>query len=75
MPFTTPDKIIKTIRQNDPDFYIDNGITISPRAGLEISQRCPNNYIDVIRECLEQGWLKPIAYIKESEYIWEKLGE
>ena len=75
MTFTTPDKIIKTIRQNDPNFYIDNGIVMSPRAGLEISQRCPNNYIDVIRECLEQGWLKPIAYIKESEYIWEKLGE
>ena len=75
MPFTTPDKIIKTIRQNDPDFYIDNGITISPRAGLEINQRCPENYRSLILECVEHGWLKPIAYIKESEYIWEKLGE
>ena len=75
MTFTTPDKIIKTIRQNDPNFYIDNGIVMSPRAGLEISQRCPENYRSLILECVEHGWLKPIAYIKESEYIWEKLGE
>lgn len=75
MTFTSPDKIIKTIRQSDPDFYIDNGITISPRAGIEISQRCPSNYASLIAECINHGWLKPVAYIKESEYVWEKLGE
>jgi hypothetical protein len=75
MTFTSPDKIIKTIRQSDPDFYIDNGIVMSPRAGIEISQRCPSNYASLIQECIGHGWLKPIAYMKESEYIWEKLGE
>ena len=73
--FTSPNKIIKTIRQSDPDFYIDNGIVMSPRAGIEISQRCPSNYASLIQECIGHGWLKPIAYMKESEYIWEKLGE
>ena len=75
MTFTTPEKTIKTIRQSDPDFYIDNGIVMSPRAGIEISQRCPSNYASLIQECIGHGWLKPIAYMKESEYIWEKLGE
>ena len=75
MTFTSPDKIIKTIRQSDPDFYIDNGIVMSPRAGIEISQRCPSNYASLIQECIGHGWLKPVAYIKESEYVWEKLGD
>lgn len=75
MIFTSPDKIIKTIRQSNPDFYIDNGITISPRAGLEISKQCPSNYASLIAECINHGWLKPIAYMKESEYVWEKIGE
>jgi hypothetical protein len=75
MTFTSPDKIIKTIRQSDPDFYIDNGIVMSPRAGIEISQRCPSNYASLIQECIGHGWLKPIAYMKESEYVWEKLGD
>jgi hypothetical protein len=77
MIFTSLDKnkTIKTIRQSDLDFYIDNGITISPRAGLEIGQKCPREYKMIISECINNGWLKPIAYMKESEYVWEKLGE
>jgi len=77
MIFTSPDNntTIKTIRQSDPDFMIDNGIVMAPRAGLEISKQCPNNYASLIAECINNGWLKPIAYMKESEYVWEKLGE
>ena len=75
MTYTTPDKIIKTIRKDDPDFYIDNGIVIAPRAGLEISNDCPKQYISMITEAIKNGWLKPIAYMKESEYVWEQLGE
>ena len=75
MIYTTPDKIIKTIRQDDPDFMIDNGIVMAPRAGFEISNDCPRQYKHMIVEAIKQGWLQPIAYMKESEYTWEKLGE
>jgi len=75
MTYTIPDKIIKTIRKDDPDFYIDNRIDIAPRAGFEISNDCPRQYKSMIMESYKNGWLQPIAYIKESEYMWEKLGE
>ena len=77
MIFTSLDKnkTIKTIRQGDLDFMIDNGIVMAPRAGLEIGQKCPREYKMIISECINNGWLKPIAYMKESEYMWEKLGE
>lgn len=75
MTFTIPDRIIKTIRQNDPDFYINNGVTVSPRAGFVINQQCPENYKFIIQECVKYGWLKPVAYMKESEFVWEKLGD
>jgi hypothetical protein len=29
----------------------------------------------MITEAVKNGWLKPVAYIKESEFTWEKLGE
>jgi hypothetical protein len=75
MIFTTPDKTIKTIRKDDPDFIINNGIVMAPRAGFEISNDCPKQYISMITEAIKNGWLKPIAYMKESEYVWEQLGE
>ena len=75
MTYVFPDKIIKTIRKDDPDFHIVNGITMAPRAGFEISNKCPREYLMILQTCMEKGWLKPIAYMKESEYTWEKLGE
>ena len=75
MTYIIPDKIIKTIRKDDPNFYIDNGIVIAPRAGIEISNDCPRQYKSMIMEATKNGWLKPIAYMKESEYTWEVLGE
>ena len=75
MTFTNPDKTIKTIRKDDPNFMIDNGIIMAPRAGFEISNDCPRQYKSMIMEAIKNGWLKPVAYIKESEFTWEKLGE
>ena len=48
---------------------------MAPRAGFEISNKCPSQYKFMIIEAINNGWLKPIAYMKESEYTWEKLGE
>ena len=75
MTYTTPDKTIKTIRKDDPDFMIDNGIVMAPRAGFEISNDCPRQYKLMIIEATKNGWLQPVAYMQESEYTWEKLGE
>ena len=41
MTYIAPDKTIKTIRKDDPDFMIVNGIVMAPRAGFEISNDCP----------------------------------
>ena len=73
MTYVFPDKVIKTIRKDDPDFHIVNGITMAPRAGFEISNECPRQYKLMIMEAINNGWLKPIAYMKESEYVWEQL--
>ena len=75
MTFTLHGNIIKTIRQNDPDFHIDNGIIMAPRAGVEISNSCPRQYKLMIMEALKNGWLQPVAYMRENEYVWEKLGD
>lgn len=75
MTYIAPDKTIKTIRKDDPDFMIVNGIVMAPRAGFEISNDCPKQYKHMIVEAIKQGWLQPIAYMKDSEYTWEQLGE
>lgn len=71
---TNPKHRIKTIKNDDRMFYILGDITMTPRAGFEISINCPREYRMVLSECIDRGWIKPVAYMKESEYVWETLG-
>ena len=68
---------IKSIRFGEPGFIMkdERGFSTIPRGSLEISSDCPENYKQILLECIGKGWVKPVVYIKESEWIWEKLGE
>jgi hypothetical protein len=54
---------------------ITDGHMVSPRAGFEIDRNCYDSYVTVIRECIANGWLKPVAYVREDEFMWETLNE
>jgi hypothetical protein len=73
MTYTVYQSRVRTIRQEDPNFTIHDGLTISPRAGVEISNKCPREYKLIIAECINHGWLKPIAHVTERELIFMGL--
>jgi hypothetical protein len=73
MTFKTQRSQVRIIRQDERAFIIQDGLVLSPRAGFEINQACPQNYRNVIAECIEYGWLKPVAYVKDSELMWDTL--
>ncbi len=60
---------IRTIRKDSPNFFIRSGLYHSPRAGFELEDCCPREYRLVIAECLNRGWLKPVAYMQEKELM------
>ena len=64
---------IKTIKPGDKQWHIRQGLYLTPRAGFEILLNCPKEYRMIINECISRGWLKPIAYMTETEYIWEEI--
>ena len=66
---------IKEIRQGDANFRMADGIRLVPRAAFEISKSCPHNYKLILADCIDRGWIKPIAYVKEKELFWEVLSE
>ena len=73
MTFKTHQSSIHTIKQTDPRFTIVDKFVTAPRAGFEISQCCPENYKDLILECINHGWLKPVAHMTERELIFMGL--
>lgn len=64
---------IRIIRQNDPKFDICDGYTVTPRAGFEISPGCPAEYKQILAECINNGWVKPVAYMTEREILFMGL--
>lgn len=75
MTFIATKSRIKPIKQGDRLWQINDGLVIAPRAGFEIKKECPNTYKDVIAECINRGWLVPVAYMRDDEYMWETLRE
>jgi hypothetical protein len=73
MTYTIHQSQIRTIRQEDPNFLIQDGLTITPRAGFEISNTCPRQYKLMIMEAIKNGWLQPIANLTERELIFMGL--
>jgi hypothetical protein len=63
-----------SLRPGHEDFsFSPDGISIVPRASIEISQRCPENYRSLIAECVGHGWIKAVANMRETEYTMELL--
>jgi hypothetical protein len=73
MTYTFQKSQVRTIKPGDPNFVITDGLVRTNRAGLEISQRCPENYKDLILDCIRHGWLKPVAYVTERELVFMGL--
>ena len=64
---------VKAIRPGDKLWHINSGLVVTPRAGFEISDRCPQEYKAVLVTCMQNGWLKPVAYLRGSEATMEYL--
>ena len=75
MKITATKSNVRKIKPGDPKFNIVDGLVMTGRAGIEISQRCPENYRDLIQECIRHGWLKPVAYVRDAELFWETFHE
>ena len=70
MKITSRTSSIRTIKSGDPHFHIVNDFVISPRAGFEINQHCPKEYRMILSECINNGWIKPVAHVTERELLF-----
>ena len=62
------------LRPGDADFtFSPNGVTLVPRASLELSPNCPKDYAYIIQQAVQNGWVKPVANMRNTEYLVEIL--
>lgn len=67
--------IVRTIMKKDADFVMQDGLVVVPRAGFMINTQCPQSYQTVIMECINNGWLEPVAHVRDFELMMDRLYE
>ena len=73
MKISTSTTNIRTIRQSDPKFMLQDGLMICPRAGFEISNNCPAEYKSIFITAINAGWIKPVAHVYGKELTMDAL--
>jgi hypothetical protein len=65
-------RFVKVVRGDD-NFMMTDGIKLVPRACVEFSELCPSNLILQVQDAIAKGYIKPVAYVKTKELLWEVL--
>jgi len=66
---------VHKIEPKDPNFNIVEKFIIYQRAAIHFDSNIPSSYAKIVAECLDQGWIKPVAYVTEREKLFIGLSE
>lgn len=66
---------VRKLTAKDEDFCIVSGYAYYPRATIAINKSCPKDVLQTVQLAISKGWISAEAWIKDSEYMWEKLGQ
>jgi hypothetical protein len=70
---TKPAKDIKTIRQGDRDFMLNDGMITYPRAMMHVTPECPQEVRSTIMWAVNNGYLKCVAHAYGKELTMDAL--
>jgi len=75
MTFTVSESPWVTLRKGDPSFQLQGPYTLANRAGIEISQSCPDSMKQQLQAAMFNGWIKPVAVVPKDDptLLWETL--
>lgn len=73
MTFTEHKSNIKTIRQGDPKFMLQDGFALYPRAMVHVTPDCPSNVREMINWAISEGYVKAVAHVYGKELTMDAL--
>lgn len=75
MTFVTHNKTkdVRTIRQGEPKFMIDDGMISYPRSMIHILPQCPWELRDQINFAIAKGYIQMVAHVYGKELTMDEL--
>lgn len=63
----------KLIKAGDKEWSFTEGVVLFRRAAIEIDENCPDMYKHILVQCVDKGWVKPVAYMPQEEVFIQTL--
>lgn len=64
---------VKMFLPGDDGYKFVKDMIEYPRAAIIVTDKCPDNYKQIVYTCQAKGWIKPVAYVPTKELVWEEL--
>ena len=64
-----------TLRPGDTSFRLNDHVSVTDRASIELTVNCPHTYVNLIAMAIKQNWIQPVAAVPRTDptLIWETL--
>jgi hypothetical protein len=66
---------VKSIRQGDRRFMINDGFTSYPRAMIHVTPGAPTNVAQTLNWAIAQGYITTVAHVTERELMFMGLAD
>jgi hypothetical protein len=75
MTITVQPSLWINLRPGDTSFRLNDNVSVTDRAFIEVTNTCPQNYAEVIAVAIKQQWIQPVAAVPRTDptLIWETL--
>ena len=63
------------LRPGDAGFQLNDHVSVTNRASIELTGRCPQTYVNIIAMAIEQNWIQPVAAVPRNDptLMWDRL--
>jgi hypothetical protein len=66
-------KDVKSIKQGDAKFYLNDGMITYPRAAIQVATECPRNVRETLYWGIAQGYITCVAHVYGKELTMDAL--
>ena len=75
MTITVQPSLWINLRPGDTSFRLNDNVSVTDRAFIEVTNTCPQNYAEVIAVAIKQQWIQPVSAVPRTDptLIWETL--
>jgi hypothetical protein len=73
--YTNSPTNVRSIKQGEGEFYIEDDLIVYSRAELKFAENCPKEVASLIIDAFRKNQVHLVANVYDRELVWETLSQ